>query len=116
MTRNGHPIPCSTGDVCMTRSARRERNSAAWEESRDTWSNDGTLSIRQSIKRARAMAPELYKGDNIALCNALTQHGHYCRGLALPNGRCKWHGGLSTGPRTAEGKAKVTNNLTRKIY
>src|SRR5262249_22022369 len=28
--------------------------------------------------------------------------GKPCRGAAMPNGRCKLHGGKSTGPRTAE--------------
>jgi hypothetical protein len=32
---------------------------------------------------------------------------HVCRGWAMPNGRCRHHGGKSTGPRTPEGKAKV---------
>lgn len=27
------------------------------------------------------------------------------------NGRCKWHGGLCTGPKTAKGKAKSAQNL-----
>lgn len=32
-----------------------------------------------------------------------------------PNGRCRWHGGLSTGPRTPEGKARsMLNHLTPK--
>lgn len=26
------------------------------------------------------------------------------------NGRCKWHGGLSTGPKTPEGKARSASN------
>ena len=30
-----------------------------------------------------------------------------CRAWAMPNGRCRMHGGASTGPRTAEGKARV---------
>ena len=30
-----------------------------------------------------------------------------CRNWAMPNGRCRVHGGASTGPRTAEGKARV---------
>ena len=30
-----------------------------------------------------------------------------CRAKALPNGRCKLHGGLSTGPRSAEGKQAI---------
>jgi hypothetical protein len=29
------------------------------------------------------------------------------------NGRCKWHGGLSTGPKTAEGRTKSLKNLKR---
>lgn len=28
-----------------------------------------------------------------------------------PNGRCKWHGGASTGPKTKEGKTKSSFNL-----
>jgi hypothetical protein len=29
------------------------------------------------------------------------------------NGRCKWHGGASTGPKTAKGKARSQSNLRR---
>ena len=31
----------------------------------------------------------------------------FCRAWAMENGRCRVHGGASTGPRTAEGKARV---------
>jgi hypothetical protein len=30
-----------------------------------------------------------------------------CQAWAMPNGRCRFHGGLSTGPRSPDGKAKV---------
>ena len=40
-------------------------------------------------------------------CQALTRRGTPCRALALANGRCRLHGGLSTGPRTAEGWART---------
>jgi hypothetical protein len=30
-----------------------------------------------------------------------------CQAWAMPNGRCRFHGGLSTGPRSPEGKARV---------
>jgi hypothetical protein len=37
-------------------------------------------------------------------CGARSKrHGKPCKGPAMANGRCRFHGGLSTGPRTAEG-------------
>lgn len=45
-------------------------------------------------------------------CAARTKAGHPCRGKALPKtGRCKWHGGMSTGPKTEEGRARALANL-----
>ena len=31
-----------------------------------------------------------------------------CRAKALPNGRCKLHGGMSTGPKTPEGRQAIS--------
>jgi len=36
-------------------------------------------------------------------CGARTRRQTPCRGPAMKNGRCRMHGGLSTGPRTPEG-------------
>jgi hypothetical protein len=36
-------------------------------------------------------------------CGARTRRGTACGALAMRNGRCRFHGGRSTGPRTAEG-------------
>jgi len=36
-------------------------------------------------------------------CGAATRAGHACRQPAMANGRCRLHGGKSTGPRTAAG-------------
>ncbi len=46
-------------------------------------------------------------GDFLAAprCGARTRAGGCCRQPAMRNGRCRMHGGLSTGPRTAEGRA-----------
>lgn len=49
------------------------------------------------------------------LCGARCRDGHACRARAVwlagekapRNGRCRVHGGLSTGPKTAEGRARV---------
>ncbi len=41
-------------------------------------------------------------------CGAKTRKGHPCKAKSLPGKRrCKFHGGMSTGPRTPEGKAAV---------
>jgi len=47
-------------------------------------------------------------GDFLAAprCGARTRSGECCRQPAMKNGRCRMHGGLSTGPRTAEGRAR----------
>ena len=37
--------------------------------------------------------------------------GYPCKAKALANGRCKNHGGMSTGPKTLEGKARSLANL-----
>ena len=42
--------------------------------------------------------------------------GAPCEALSVPGKRrCKWHGGCSTGPRTFEGKMKVTSNLRKPM-
>ena len=48
--------------------------------------------------------------------------GKPCQAQAMPNGRCKLHGGMSTGPKTPEGrqaisaatKARMSNDQLQK--
>lgn len=48
-------------------------------------------------------------------CDAKTRQGTPCKNTRLyKNGRCKNHGGLSTGPRTEEGKALALANFQRR--
>ena len=48
------------------------------------------------------------------ICGAKTRAGTLCATKPVPgNTRCRWHGGRSTGPRSAAGKAKVALNLPR---
>src|SRR6185312_12122648 len=61
----------------------------------------------------RRGVPADYDGSNPRLCNARTKSGRPCRAARLARGRCKWHGGLSTGPRTPEGKARALANLAQ---
>jgi hypothetical protein len=39
-------------------------------------------------------------------CGAKTRKGTPCKGPAMRNGRCRMHGGASTGPRTQAGLAR----------
>ena len=39
-------------------------------------------------------------------CGAKTRRGTPCQCPAMSNGRCRLHGGLSTGPKTPEGLAR----------
>lgn len=43
---------------------------------------------------------------NAPRCGAKTRQGTSCRAPAMANGRCRMHGGKSTGPRTAAGLAR----------
>jgi hypothetical protein len=47
-------------------------------------------------------------GDYLAAsrCGARTRGGGRCHQPAMKNGRCRMHGGLSTGPRTPAGRAR----------
>jgi hypothetical protein len=54
-------------------------------------------------------------GDYMAAprCGAHTRAGICCRQPAMTNGRCRFHGGLSTGPCTAEG---LRNSRTARLF
>lgn len=45
-------------------------------------------------------------------CGAATRAGTTCRSPAMPNGRCRMHGGTSTGPRTVAGLARIRRGRT----
>ncbi len=47
-------------------------------------------------------------------CQAITRRGTACQCKPLPgNKRCKFHGGLSTGPKTPAGRAQSAINLEK---
>jgi hypothetical protein len=57
--------------------------------------------------------PEFCRGMK---CEAKTRSGHPCKndGTNCGNGRCKYHGGASTGATTPEGKRIVSMNSRRQ--
>ena len=46
---------------------------------------------------------------DVPKCGAKTRSGKPCKNPAMKNGRCRLHGGLSTGPKTPEGRARCGN-------
>lgn len=49
-------------------------------------------------------------------CNAYARStGAACKAKALANGRCRNHGGLSTGPKTVEGKERLSEALAERM-
>ena len=66
--------------------------------------SDRTFDPMAPAKVARAQPGLLLSGP--ALCGARTRQGSRCGNIGMTNGRCRFHGGLSTGPKTAEGVAR----------
>src|SRR5437763_201077 len=59
---------------------------------------------REPIERVRARLEALVRANAAPRCGARSKRTRKpCLGAAMPNGRCKFHGGKSTGPRTPEG-------------
>ncbi len=51
---------------------------------------------------------------SLPLCGARTRSGRPCRHPGTKrNGRCRRHGGLSTGPKTVEGRARSSQNALK---
>lgn len=46
-------------------------------------------------------------------CGAKNRRGTPCQCPAMPNGRCRLHGGLSTGPKTLEGIERIRQAVTK---
>ena len=64
-----------------------------------------TLRMRARAQRRVAMG--------IQLCGAKTRSGRPCIAKAIKYGRCKNHGGASTGPKTEEGRQRQIEGLRR---
>lgn len=67
--------------------------------------------------------PDIPERSERPRCGARTRAGHPCKAPALwiagaagpRNGRCRMHGGLSTGPRTPEGRQRCADAARRAM-
>jgi hypothetical protein len=86
------------------RAARRER----WNDLRADWRDRGLT------RTSRRRWPK---------CGARCRDGHACQAPPVRdkdtklnrNGRCRMHGGLSTGPKSAEGRARIAAAARRMM-
>jgi len=66
---------------------------------------------RREAEKSRLIHPPSRKSDRPRCGAHARSTGKPCQRKALANGRCRQHGGLSTGPKTEEGKARALANL-----
>jgi hypothetical protein len=65
--------------------------------------------------RSSTRAREGRKVAGRSICGATTRQGHPCRMTKVyRSGRCKLHGGLSTGPKTEVGRERAMANLRQR--
>ena len=91
------------------------------EAARDDWNFAGAL---RTLREGGYRKPldRVYKRE-LPRCGARCRDGHPCQaqatrdvetGCYVRNGRCRLHGGLSTGPRTPAGKRRVGEAARRR--
>jgi len=49
----------------------------------------------------------------VRICGAKTRKSTFCMNSSMENGRCRMHGGKSTGPKTCMGKAISSQNASK---
>jgi len=101
----GHPLLKVLQDrrlvPCLDRSRARGDGGGA---TAGGWSKMSDAPLARQGERMRARLEALIMANAAPRCGARSKRtGKPCRAAAMPNGRCKVHGGKSTGPRTPEG-------------
>lgn len=100
MDKRKRPIPYPVG------SRARQQAIKLW-----MWDGRGYRAALQQVVAANQRARNTpMHGEK---CGAKTRRGTSCQCKALANGRCRLHGGLSTGPKTDEGRKRAAANLRR---
>jgi hypothetical protein len=65
---------------------------------------------------ARMLRERLELANAAPRCGAKRRDGGSCRQPAMRNGRCRMHGGKSTGPRTPEGLERARRSRWKHGY
>lgn len=83
-----------------------------WRAARDTRRNRSEAWRARHSKTARAATKQ--KPSCNRKCGALTRRRTGCIRPPLENGRCRNHGGLSTGPKSQDGRARIAAAQRRR--
>jgi hypothetical protein len=69
----------------------------------------------QSERQTQGADQDAAARKRLPACGAKNRRGEPCRGTIVPGKRrCRFHGGLSTGPKTVEGKARIAAAQRRR--
>ena len=107
--------PKPAAPLVTTRLASRWTTSSA--SSRNWWGGRGYDRKSEAEPHASRWQPAAARGPGgdprtAPRCGARTRASLPCKGPAMPNGRCRMHGGTSTGPRTPEGLQRIVKART----
>jgi hypothetical protein len=87
-----------------------------------TLTPDEQLRVMVACAQVLARPPHRLRKAERPRCGARCRDGHPCQaratvdaetGCFVRNGRCRLHGGLSTGPRTVEGRRRCRDAVLR---
>ncbi|MCJ8344812.1 hypothetical protein MJH12_04675 [bacterium] len=66
-----------------------------------------------TLNKAHGPKKRGFNFSSLARCNAKNRSGDNCKQAAMKNGKCYFHGGRSTGPKTIKGKVKPSQNALK---
>lgn len=107
----GRSVAVENGD--LLRACQQARRTIALMVRRQVSPSEGEalLAAIRDLERPSLWIGRQPKADR-PLCGARTRAGTPCQARAVEGkDRCRMHGGLSTGPRTAEGRARLSEAL-----
>ena len=94
----------------MTDDRKLKRRQVAYLQRREE-ARQWNVAMEYQGRDSRILAPAVPPHLRLP-CGAQTRAGHKCRIKTLfPNGRCRFHGGPSTGPKSDAGRARARANL-----
>lgn len=74
--------------------------------------------LYQEVRNSQTGETELQRipKEQRPFCGAKTRNGESCKSRAVFGmARCRMHGGMSTGPKTEEGRARIAESNSRRV-